>query len=544
MAPIEMINLVKVKAFQDFPDFVEKRSAMPPQDVNNTAYIQKPNLDSNDKDIIIIKDIRFENEAAYIRSIGGSIWHIVRANAQAVNMHSSEFGITVNDQDTVIHNNGTLEELGMRIIETWKSLISAPVDRGDMDHLYKPKEAVHDVVVSADNHEIECLYQGHSFYDKAIAICLALHLTFIKYCPTRGRITNIVVRRAIWMFFDFIEAYNSRNPIQLWILKITDLSAEVYKQFENYLLKNNEPVTYAARLKTALKSASSMTDAIPDLLLPFAKRASTQSRLPFSDETENVLANAFTSSIDRLYEILEFRKLVTQAKPYTLTEIISKVTYSKETIFQWLQYKFDSDLKLDWRELHSKLTGASDPELREIASLSNWRALIYSAYQNRSEEFQFDNPENPFQFRKILNFNPDPARVIRTLIENGYPFEIDLDEIIEKYSATKVNALEKCNDVIQLIMHRWSKPVTPLGFHSPLKWDDLLNLYYPSMQDMSCIVQFIMLQTNWNKEAVLAIDPNNFEHALTGAMNEKHVMLQTEKTAAKGSANLTMLRKK
>jgi hypothetical protein len=405
-----------------------------------------------------------------------------------------------------------------------------------MDHLYKPKDAVHDVVMSADNHEMECHYQGHSFYDKAKAICLALHLTFIKYCPTRSRATNSSLRRSIWIFFDFIEAYNARNPAQLWILKITDLSAEVYKQFENHLLKSDESLALAARLKTALKNASSMTDAIPDLLLPFAKRASTQARLPFSDETENSLANAFTSSIDRLYEILEFRKLVSQATPYTFTEIISKVTYSKETIFQWLQHRFDSGFELNWSALHAKLKLSSNPELREIASLPNWRGVIYSAYKNRSEEFQFENPENPFQFRKILNFNPDPARVIRTFIENGYPFEVELDEIIEKYSAIKVNAFEKCSDVIQLIMHRWSKPVTPPGFSNPIKWDDLLNLYYPSMQDMSCIVQFIMLQTNWNKEAVLALDPNNFEHALTGAMNEKHVMIQTEKNRSQGIA--------
>lgn len=130
MAPVEMVNLVKMRALQDFPDFAEKRSAMPPQEVNNTAYIQKPNLDSNGKDIIIIKDIRFENEAAYIRSIGGSIWHIVREDAQPVNMHSSEFGITVEDEDIVIHNNGTLEELGTRLNETWASLISDSADRG------------------------------------------------------------------------------------------------------------------------------------------------------------------------------------------------------------------------------------------------------------------------------------------------------------------------------------------------------------------------------------------------------------------------------
>ncbi|GAB6405587.1 hypothetical protein PMHK_30150 [Pseudomonas sp. MHK4] len=59
-------------------------------------------------------------------------------------------------------------------------------------------------------------------------------------------------------------------------------------------------------------------------------------------------------------------------------------------------------------------------------------------------------------------------------------------------------------------------------------------MYYPSMLDMSCLIQFIMLQTNWNKETVLALDPENYEHALTGAMNEEHVVLQSEKNRSQG----------
>lgn len=111
---------------------------------------------------------------------------------------------------------------------------------------------------------------------------------------------------------------------------------------------------------------------------------------------------------------------------------------------------------------------------------------------------------------------------------------MELLDIGEKYAANELFALHHCGDVIQLLMLRWRSGYTVPGRSAPLLWDELLGLYFPTMGEISCIIQFIMIQTNWNKEAVLAVDPENFEHALTGAMNEDYVMLQTEKNKSQG----------
>lgn len=87
------------------------------------AYIKKPILDTEGKSIVIIKDIRFENEAAYIRNLNGAILHIVRDNAEIVKSHSSEFGIEVRTGDIVIKNNGTLIEYQEALDEAWKTLL-------------------------------------------------------------------------------------------------------------------------------------------------------------------------------------------------------------------------------------------------------------------------------------------------------------------------------------------------------------------------------------------------------------------------------------
>lgn len=59
---------------------------------------------------VVIRDVRFENEADWVRQQGGQVVHIQRPDAQAVTSHSSESGITIHDSDFVIHNEGTLED--------------------------------------------------------------------------------------------------------------------------------------------------------------------------------------------------------------------------------------------------------------------------------------------------------------------------------------------------------------------------------------------------------------------------------------------------
>ncbi len=59
---------------------------------------------------MVIADCRFENEAAWIRSIGGRIIHVKR-DAEAINPHSSEVGIAHDNGDGVILNNGDVADL-------------------------------------------------------------------------------------------------------------------------------------------------------------------------------------------------------------------------------------------------------------------------------------------------------------------------------------------------------------------------------------------------------------------------------------------------
>lgn len=58
-----------------------------------------------------IADVRFDNEAEWVRKLGGRIIHVKRDSAERVKQHASEVGVTEEPGDGIIMNNGTLEDL-------------------------------------------------------------------------------------------------------------------------------------------------------------------------------------------------------------------------------------------------------------------------------------------------------------------------------------------------------------------------------------------------------------------------------------------------
>ncbi len=57
---------------------------------------------------IVIPDIRFENEAEWLRSQGGTLWHIMR-KVPAVEAHASEAGVAHKPGDAVIDNDHSID---------------------------------------------------------------------------------------------------------------------------------------------------------------------------------------------------------------------------------------------------------------------------------------------------------------------------------------------------------------------------------------------------------------------------------------------------
>jgi hypothetical protein len=67
----------------------------------------------------VISDVRFQNEADWVRERGGVIWRIEREGIEPVRAHASEAEINQLQVDAVIPNHGSLEELENAV---WQAL--------------------------------------------------------------------------------------------------------------------------------------------------------------------------------------------------------------------------------------------------------------------------------------------------------------------------------------------------------------------------------------------------------------------------------------
>jgi hypothetical protein len=117
MSPQGIFDLVEGLAYKSFPDFQTRRSAR----AVSTPTREVPQIDT--RSIVVIKDIRYENEAEFIRNHGGKIWHLFRDHATKVNAHSSEIGINKRPEDLIIINNGTLDQLSNSVSALYKSTL-------------------------------------------------------------------------------------------------------------------------------------------------------------------------------------------------------------------------------------------------------------------------------------------------------------------------------------------------------------------------------------------------------------------------------------
>jgi hypothetical protein len=64
---------------------------------------------------VVIDDVRFPNEAAMIRDLGGELWRIDRPGVTYSGDHSSEGGLEDITTDRVIANDGTIAQLKEKI---------------------------------------------------------------------------------------------------------------------------------------------------------------------------------------------------------------------------------------------------------------------------------------------------------------------------------------------------------------------------------------------------------------------------------------------
>ena len=79
------------------------------------AYIDQIRVQFRGAVEFCISDVRFTNEAEWVRSSGGVIWRVERPGTQAVRGHVSEQGATTIKPDRTLINDGSIDDLAVLV---------------------------------------------------------------------------------------------------------------------------------------------------------------------------------------------------------------------------------------------------------------------------------------------------------------------------------------------------------------------------------------------------------------------------------------------
>lgn len=71
---------------------------------------------------VVVTDVRYENEAFCVRDHGGELWRIVRPDTLTNDLHSSETEQDTVSCDLTIHNDGSLQQLRVKVIHVLSRL--------------------------------------------------------------------------------------------------------------------------------------------------------------------------------------------------------------------------------------------------------------------------------------------------------------------------------------------------------------------------------------------------------------------------------------
>lgn len=90
--------------------------------VHDEMWLKRAQVHLDCKPRLIVTDVRFDNEAQFIRTNGGHVVKIVRPECQKVNEHKSEKGVSEHLVDFTVHNNAGLGVLEDRLTALVKLL--------------------------------------------------------------------------------------------------------------------------------------------------------------------------------------------------------------------------------------------------------------------------------------------------------------------------------------------------------------------------------------------------------------------------------------
>lgn len=396
-------------------------------------------------------------------------------------------------------------------------------------------EAVH----SNDGEAVPCRYLQHKNYDHSTNLCRSFHFLFLYFVPKRGKGQGYRLMNGIEEMLTLVGQENERRPELLKISQYTDINSELWIKFLRFLQENGRPLNIAEIMKSAMGSVAVETGKLPLINLPIVKYDRRNPSEPLDSRGFNQLETALKAHVLGLYKKLVFREAVDASEPFeyeALREEIAPRT-TRKSLLEWynfIQYNCISPTRAV--SLAERAQEIGELDIVEICQRKEWRSGVEELYEKEIGPIGRPQFKNPIAIIGMRNWNPPVERVIKTLLANNYPLGITLKELEASYSAKGLRTVDVYQDLITIIFNRGSKHSgrntgKPDSFpHN----ETLLTQYFPTQEDMSVITSYLMLQSGWNKETVLAIDGEDFEHPLSSAFEDSMKVVFSEKNKSQG----------
>ena len=395
-------------------------------------------------------------------------------------------------------------------------------------------------VLTSTGRKVTCSYLNNPNYDPTSNVCGCLHWLYLLYCPARNHARAYLLRDAISLFVDFAHLHNSNNPEPLHIKMYTDINAEIFNRYIEYVRDLGDTPAKPEILKTAAKVVPEETGKLPLLTLPIVPLPPKMGKNPpLSPEGLYSLEAALTAHVNVLWDKMVFREEVKSVQPYTADEINDQVfpVRTRVRMLQSFHYQRVNGIEQKKQMWLKRLSECADPELRELTHTPETAMQRLRAIYEREVRSlpTFDAGEDPLAGIPMSYWQPDYHRVIKTFLIHGYPFEMSLDYLYNELRRKNLNVYGVgCQDVIKLLLYRFTVVNREESLFLPMV-DEVLGFYYPTVVDMTAILLFMMFQSGWNKETALSLDKDNFEHLLTGTIDEAVKVVFAEKARSQGN---------
>lgn len=85
--------------------------------VRESVWIDQAESFCRQNPLVVVADVRFNNEANFIHEVGGLVVRVQRNNTQTVSQHVSETALNPSNIDIVVRNDKTIADLGAKITD-------------------------------------------------------------------------------------------------------------------------------------------------------------------------------------------------------------------------------------------------------------------------------------------------------------------------------------------------------------------------------------------------------------------------------------------